>query len=128
MAKIIITSKHEIYDGMSLTFKSPCDCAAVDGLRVNYSGISQTFSLRDAHGNSLADLSDLFTAGAYVNVIFDTTRGYAYLQNADTNSYIEGRLKDTVNAEYVTTAITEALGEVATSMAALDEVIGGDLE
>ena len=67
MAKIIITSKHEIYDGMSLTFKTPCDCAAVDGLRVDYSGISQTFSLRDAHGNSLVDLIDLFTAGAYVS-------------------------------------------------------------
>lgn len=128
MAKIKIASKHEIYDGMPLTFKTPCDCTAVDGLKIVCNGITHTFTLRDAHGNSLAELGDLFTAGVYVNVILDTTRGYAFLQNADTNSYIEERLKDTVNAEYVTNAITEALGEISTAMAALDEIIGGEPE
>lgn len=92
MSKIKVTSKCKIYDGMSITFKAPCDCTAVDGLNVHYQGTTHSFSLRDAHGNNLARVSNLFTAGTYVKVILDTASGIAYIQNADSNAYLENRL------------------------------------
>ena len=92
MSKIKVTSKVEIYDGMSITFKAPCECTAVDGLTVCYKGMSQSFTLRDSHGNDLAGVRNLFSAGTYVKVILDTTSGVSYIQNADSNAYLENRL------------------------------------
>ena len=94
MAKIKVLSKCELYDGMSITFRAPCDCTAVDGLKVYYNEYSQSFSFRDAQGSDLAGLDGLFAEGAYIKAILDTGRGYAYLQNADTNSYIENNFKN----------------------------------
>jgi len=94
LAKIKVISKCELFDGMSITFKAPCDCTAVDGLNVYYNEYSQSFSFRDSHGNNLAGLDDLFAEGAYIKAILDTGRGYAFLQNADTNSYIENNFKN----------------------------------
>lgn len=90
MAKIKVTSKCELFDGMSITFKAPCDCTAVDGLKVYYNGSSQTFTFRDAHLNNLAGQSGVFAKNAYIKVVLDTRNGYAYLQNADTNAYLKG--------------------------------------
>ena len=94
MAKIKVISKCELFDGMSITFRAPCDCTAVDGLNVYYNEYSQSFSFRDAHRNDLAGLDHLFTEGTYIKAILDTGRGYAYLQNTDTNSYIENDFKN----------------------------------
>ena len=93
MAKIKVLSKCELYDGMSITFRAPCDCTAVDGLKVYYNEYSQSFSFRDAQGSNLAGLDGLFAEGAYIKAILDTGHGYAYLQNADTNTYIENKYK-----------------------------------
>jgi len=92
LAKIKVTSKCELYDGMSITFNAPCDCTAVDGLKVYYGSTSQVFTFRDARGSTLTGVSNLFLKGAYVKVVLDTTRGYAYIQNAASNAYLEGRL------------------------------------
>lgn len=91
MAKIKVISKCEIYDGMSITFKAPCDCSAIDGLNVYYNNTVQSFSFRDAHGNDLSGLSNLFAAGTYVKAVLNTAEGHAYLQNSDTNGYLESR-------------------------------------
>ena len=91
MAKIKVTSACAIYDGMSMTLKTPCDCTAVDGLNVYFSGIGQTFSFRDANGAPLAGIDNLFAEGAYVKVVLDTTNQYAYIQNAATNKYLEDK-------------------------------------
>lgn len=99
MSKIKITSKCEIYDGMSITFKAPCGCTAVDGLNVYYQGTTHYFSLRDAHGNNLAGIQNLFAAGTYVKVILDTSSGIAYIQNADSNAYLENRLDNILKDE-----------------------------
>ena len=99
MAKIKVTSKCELYDGMSITFNAPCDCTAVDGLKVYYENTSQAFTFRDAHGNDLTGYSDLFSEGAYVKVVLDTRRGYAFLQNADTNSYLEERFYKVISED-----------------------------
>lgn len=97
MANVKVELGYQIHDGMSLTFKAPCDCTRVTGLIIYYPNITQdattetskVFSFKDAHGVDLANLGNLFTVDAYVKVVLDTVNNYAYLQNADTNSYIE---------------------------------------
>ena len=97
MAKIKVYAKQEIYDGMAVTFRAPCDCTEVDGLKVYFGDDVQTFAFRDAHENTLTGMGNLFTKGAYVKAILNTSNGYAYLQNADTNGYIEQKFKETEN-------------------------------
>lgn len=85
-----------IFDGMPVTFKSPASCSDIEGLKVYYpAGESTevaTFALADAHGNNVGSI-DLFAADVLVKVILDTEKGMAYVQNADTNAYLEGRFK-----------------------------------
>lgn len=88
MAYININTDYPIYDGMQITFKAPCDCTEARGLCVN----SQNFVFKDAHGVTLTGIGNLFSEGAYVKVILDAVNGYAYMQNADTNSYLESKL------------------------------------
>ena len=82
-----------------MSFKAPCDCTAVAGLKAyfpNEKGIitTQTFMFTDAHGNNLAGLGHLFTKGAIVKAILNLDEGKAYLQNADTNAYLEGKFEE----------------------------------
>ena len=102
MAKIKVTSKCALYDGMIMTFKAPCNCSAADGLNVYHQNVMQTFSFRDAHGNDVSNTENLFGLDAYVTVSLDTTNGYAYIQNADTNSYLESHINNTENPHRVT--------------------------
>lgn len=101
MANIILTLDHTIQDGEDIKFKAPCACSEVEGITVNYPVESgdgtigtetKTFTFRDTHGNDLTGLGNLFSEGAYVKVIVDTENGHAYLQNADTNGYLEEKL------------------------------------
>lgn len=106
MANLIATSKTPVFDGMPFTFRAACDCTEINGLTVNYPGVSEsastdasmTFVFKDAHGNDLAGIGNLFAAGAYVRVILDTANRYAYIQNADTNAYLEEQLADKVSS------------------------------
>lgn len=84
MATIKLTVD-SVVDGQSLTFKAPCDCTAVTGITIG----STTYTFKDAHGNDLNGMGNLFLTGAYVKVVLDTTNHYAYIQNADTNKYLE---------------------------------------
>lgn len=88
MAQIKIELSAPPVDGMDIKFQAPCDCTEITGLLVAYPDGSQEFTFRDAHGNNLAGIGNLFSAGAYVKVIVDTSRGYAYIQNADNNSFL----------------------------------------
>ena len=89
MAKIRVESKCAVYDGMSITFRAPCDSSAVDGINVHNSGFTQAFSFRDANGGDLTGIDKLFKEGAYVKAVLDTGNGYAYLQNNVTDSLLE---------------------------------------
>ena len=97
MANLIATSEIPIFDGMLLTLRAACDCTAIEGLTVYYPSVSdnamadtsKAFTFKDAHGNTLTGIGNLFSAGAYIRVILDTTNNFAYIQNADTNGYIE---------------------------------------
>lgn len=85
-----------IKDGQAVVFRAPCGAAEVTGLTVYYpvDGVveSQTFAFADAHANDLADLEVLFAKDAVVKVILDLSTNMAFVQNADTNVYLEGRI------------------------------------
>lgn len=92
MAKIKVVSDRPLIDGMAVTFRAPCDCNAVDGLTVSYLGVSKNFTFRDAHGNNLAGLGNLFAQHVLIKAVLDTTNSAAYVQNADTNKYLEEKI------------------------------------
>lgn len=84
-----------INDGTELVFRSPVDCSQVTGLIVHYpvddKDASQEFAFADAHGNNVGDIDHLFAENVVVKVILDVTSGMAFVQNADTNAYLEAR-------------------------------------
>ena len=79
---------------MSITFRAPCDSSAVEGINVYHNGEKRTFTMRDAQGADFTSVSNLFTTGAYVKVVLDTTRNYAYLQNAATSAHASQHAQD----------------------------------
>lgn len=97
MSYIKIIVNYSLYDGMPLTFTAPCNCNEADGLRVN----STNFVFKDAHGNDLAGIGNIFNSGALVKVILDVTNGYAYIQNGDNNSFINSFLGNAREIELV---------------------------
>lgn len=113
MAYIRVDVSHPIKNGSSVSFKAPCDCNAVAGLKVyfpNDGGIatSQVFLFTDAHGNNLTGIGHLFATGALVKVILNLDEGKAYIQNADTNKYLEeqfGKKADLQNGKVPTSQL-----------------------
>ena len=99
MANIRVDVTHPIVDGEMITFKAPCACTSVTGIKVYYPEITDsaattknmTFTMKDCHGNDLTGVADLFASGAYITAILNTTNKIAYLQNADTNKYLESK-------------------------------------
>ncbi len=84
-------------DGMTVNFKAPCDCADISGLILYYpndsgSTVSNTYTIRDAHGNNLEATNNLFMEGAYLSALLNTVNHYAFIKNTDTNAYLEGRV------------------------------------
>ena len=80
-----------INDGTEVVFRSPVDCSQITGLIVYYNGESKEFAFADAHGNNVGDIDHLFAENVVVKVILDVTSSMAFVQNADTNAYLEGR-------------------------------------
>lgn len=99
MATIKLQLDYTLVDGASVTFKAPCNCDEVTGIKVTYpdtSGVEtfKEFIFKDAHGNDLTGIGDLFVEGAYVKVVLDTNLLVGYIQNADTNAYLEAALNN----------------------------------
>ena len=90
-----------IINGTEVVFRSPVDCSQVTGLIVYYqvgaNTASQEFAFADAHGNNVGDIDHLFAENVVVKVILDVTTGMAFVQNADTNAYLEGRFESIEN-------------------------------
>ena len=90
-----------IRDGTEVLFRSPVDCSKVTGLIVYYkengSTLSKEFAFADAHGNNVGDIDHLFAENVVVKVILDVTHAMAFVQNADTNAYLEGRFQEIMN-------------------------------
>ncbi len=93
---IRVDLNYPIKDGTEVVFRSPVDCSQVTGLKVYYDNgnASQEFVFADAHGNNVGDIDHLFAENVAVKVILDVTTGMAFVQNADTNAYLEGRFGD----------------------------------
>ena len=91
---IVVDLTYPIQDGIEVVFRSPADCSQITGLKVCYPGGSQEFSLADAHGNDVGNIDHLFAEDVVVKVILDVTTGMAFVQNADTNAYLEGRFEE----------------------------------
>lgn len=87
-----------IRDGMEVVFRTPCDASEVTGLNVYYpvDGVLeyQNFTFADANAKDLGHLDALFAKDAVVKVILDLDTYKAFVQNADTNAYLEGRFAD----------------------------------
>ena len=86
-----------IADGSEVVFRSPADCSQVTGLVIYHTGGKTEFAFADAHGNNVGDIDHLFAENAVVKVILDVTAGMAFVQNADTNAYIERTFVKSVN-------------------------------
>lgn len=95
MANIHAVVQKTIADGYKLKFRTPCDSTTIEGLEVKYpakNGVGtliKNFVFKDAHGTELSGVGNLFVSGVMIEVLLDVTHGVAYIQNADTNSYIE---------------------------------------
>ena len=96
MANVRVDLNYTIQDGSEVVFYAPCDYANVTGLSLYYpnenGGIeSRTFTFKDAHDHDVTDLDHLFAEGACVKLIVSLTKSSVYIQNADTNRYLENR-------------------------------------
>lgn len=94
---IKVELKTNISDGSEVVFRSPADCSQVTGLVIYHTGGKTEFAFADAHGHNVGDIDHLFAENAVVKVILDVTAGMAFVQNADTNAYIERTFVKTVN-------------------------------
>ena len=121
MAVIKLEIDYPIQDGSTITFKAPCDCTEVTGIKVYYPNITEsevttvnkTFAFKDCHLNTVSSLENLFTSGAYLKAILDVTNGYAFVQNSDTNGYLESKIVSL--DERITDKILKTNVSVATS-------------
>ena len=112
-----------ITDGREVVFRSPVDCSQITGLIVYYNGEGKEFALADAHGNNVGDIDHLFAENVVVKVILDLRTNMAFVQNADTNAYLEGRFSElekaivaggmgTVTDDYINSLIDAKLGVI----------------
>lgn len=99
MANIRVNFRRAPLDGQVVTFKAPCGASDIKGLIIYYPNenselVSTEFTLNDANGGDIGLVDNIFAEGSIVRVILDTDTNNAYVQNPDTNTYIEGRLGD----------------------------------
>lgn len=117
MANIRIDLKSEPLNGQSVVFKAPCDCTAITGVAAYYYDGSKlankTFTFKDAHGNDVTGIGNLFRQGAYVKVVFDTATNSAFIQNADNNSYVAAIAAKVENLDIQTTTDSTLKDSVA---------------
>lgn len=99
---IVVHINYDITDGMEIKFKSPVACTDISRLCVKQSGTDnqKIFAFADANGNDVGDINNLFSANAIVKVILDldavvaNADGAAFVQNADTNTYLENKFEE----------------------------------
>lgn len=98
MANIRIDLNHTPLAGEAIKFKAPCDAKDITGLTVYYVTddneiTSKEFTLTDANGGDIGVVDNIFSTGAIVKVILDTDANNAFVQNPDTNTYLERRFE-----------------------------------
>ena len=58
MAYIRVDVSHTVINGSNISFKAPCDCTAVTGIKAYFPSMAgtitnQVFAFTDTHGNNL---------------------------------------------------------------------------
>ena len=103
---IQVVLDHFIENGSEVKFKSPVDCSAITRLQIQYLDndgdvATKNFAFADANGNDIGEVDNLFAKDAIVKVILDLDAdmdgegtGAAFVQNANTNAYLEDRLSN----------------------------------
>lgn len=121
MANIRVNLSGPPVNGQTVTFRSPASGTEVAGLITYYPNgnttSSKVFQFSDAHGNNVGG-KNLFASNVLVKVILDTELSRAYVQNADTNSYLENKFKSHSQPASDITAGTFA-GQVAANASAV---------
>ena len=101
MANIRVDLNHAPLDGEAVTFKAPCDASQITGLVIYYDDgdttVSKAFTLTDANGNDIGVLDNIFAEGAIVKAILDTDGNKAFVQNPNTNTYLENKFDSKLN-------------------------------
>ena len=123
MSKIRVDLEAALIDGQALTFKSPADCSQITGLIVYYpegnGTTSKDFKFVDAHGVDVGSGEiSLFAANVLVKVVLDIDDGKAYVQNADTNAYLEGKLAEKYSPQNKPSAADITAGTLSGAVAA----------
>lgn len=99
MARVInlATPDCGVSDGMELSFRAPCGCSDVTGIKLD--GV--TYALVDASGGALTGCSGYFDKDAILTVIIDMTKSKATLLNPRVNTYTKtlGTSEDTPSAD-----------------------------
>ena len=125
---IIVDLNYAITDGTEVVFRSPVDCSEITGLIVYYpeNGVtaSKEFALADAHGENVGIINNLFAENVVVKVILDVKNSMAFVQNADTNAYLEGRFAELVDR--MGTIIHPMTGDDFGDYASSGELVPGD--
>ena len=123
MANIRVNLSGPPVNGQTVTFRSPASGTEVAGLITYYPNGSTTsskvFQFADAHGNNVGG-KNLFSSNVLVKVILDTELSRAYVQNSDTNSYLENKFKSHSQPASTITAGTLAGKVVANASAVTD--------
>ena len=127
MKNIRVDLDTPIYHGMEVVFRSPADCSQVTGLILYYqengNTCSKEFAFADAHGYNVGDIDHLFAEDAVVKVILDMATSKAFVQNADTNAYLEQRFDDI--EENISSVVCGVVGESITLSDASDKKLKG---
>lgn len=86
-----------VVTGKQVTFKAPCDCTniSVGGITVN----GDSYILVDSNGNTVTSYSS-FSEGSIVSVILDCENKKAFIQNSNTNKYLEDKIGSALNPAF----------------------------
>lgn len=110
-----------VYTGRQVTFRSPCASEGLTALVIN----DVTYDLVNAMGTQL--VANSFDEGAMVSVIFNAETFKAFVQNADTNAYLEAQLGGKAPADTRVYGNLQSAGWYKVGSVRLPDVDGGSL-
>ena len=124
---IRVDLEYTIEDGSEIKFRAPVNgarttCLVIYNPKENYAVVSTEFAFADAHGNNVGAVDHLFAENAVVKVILDLDTNNAFVQNADTNAYIE-------NTFVKTTTIADSISNIGLiTIEDIDAICGANIK
>lgn len=105
MSKIKLILPDSPVTGQQISFIAPCNSDTTTCFTIN----DVDYIICDAAGNNLAGVAGMWVTNAFVSVIVDVDSAKAYIQNANTNKYIEEKF-DAVPAKVSDDGYTDISG------------------